>query len=274
MGVFVNYEYPKKWEKSESISKNIFDWIRTVQPVHRCLPDTFVSILRPGHVMRRERMKKLDECILVVDSVFQLHRIRQIQALQIEYYKTLAYGYVNALVNDEYDPYKFLAVNGAPAIYSTPAPVLKFTEEKKNSLTAVIGQNDDMKALNDISIRLAKDSHDLHSKSRGIGYGPDEILQTNRQVFNILGPHLGSHYGNIVIVFRREVLHHSDANFSIQSATSYHSGNAFQWRPCLGKNPGAQNERVQLFHSSKLLASVPGYEYTTALELITQTSHV
>ncbi|CAF4676902.1 unnamed protein product, partial [Rotaria magnacalcarata] len=70
------------------------------------------------------------------------------------------------------------------------------------------------------------------------------------------------------IVFKREILHHPDANFSIQAATSFASGNAFVLRPWLGTDPGSLDERVKLYHQSKLNASVPGYEHAAALELI------
>ncbi|CAF1678899.1 unnamed protein product [Didymodactylos carnosus] len=58
----------------------------------------------------------------------------------------------------------------------------------------------------------------------------------------------------------------------MQAATSYASGKSFKWRPWLGNNPSSKDDRIKLFHNSKLYASVDGYEYATALELIAMTS--
>ena len=138
---------------------------------------------------------------------------------------------------------------------------------KENYLSNIINRQalDEMKRK---AIEIAQASWQLKSKKTGFGHPPDVDLGTVHNVFSILGPNLGKHYGDIYIIFNREILHHPDSNFSIQAATSYHSGRVFKWRPWFDKDPGTSNERVKLFHSSKLHASVPGYEYAAALEII------
>ena len=106
----------------------------------------------------------------------------------------------------------------------------------------------------------------------GIGYDRDSLLKTHRHVFGVLGPHSGN-YGDIYIVFKREILHHPDANFTIQAATSYLSGNCSKWRPWFGTKLTSQDEQLKDFHASKLHAAVPGFEYAAALELIATASH-
>ncbi|CAF4577394.1 unnamed protein product, partial [Didymodactylos carnosus] len=89
-------------------------------------------------------------------------------------------------------------------------------------------------------------------------------------VFSILGPHTGQYYGDIVIVFKHELMLHPDANFTVQAATTFNSGITHKFRPWL-QNPGKQEERWKQFHSSKLHCSIEGYEYSAALELMATT---
>ncbi|CAF4942191.1 unnamed protein product, partial [Rotaria magnacalcarata] len=147
----------------------------------------------------------------------------------------------------------------------------KLITSKEVILSNILSKSE-MQIIKTKAIEIAQASIKLHSNPAGIGHPPDKELGTNRNVFTILGPHLGHYYGDVFIVFKREILHHPDANFSIQAATSYASGNCFKWRPWLGTDPGSQDARVKLFHSTKLHASIPGYEYATALELIATAS--
>ncbi|CAF5124413.1 unnamed protein product, partial [Rotaria sp. Silwood1] len=125
-----------------------------------------------------------------------------------------------------------------------------------------------MEAIKAKTMEIAEASMNLHMNPCGIGFGKDKDLGTDKTVFSILGPHLGHYYGDVFIVFKREILHHPDANFTIQAATSFISGNAFTSRPWLGADSGVHEERVKLYNASKLNASMPGYDYTAALELI------
>jgi hypothetical protein len=83
---------------------------------------------------------------------------------------------------------------------------------------------------------------------------------------------LGHNYGDIFIVFKREILHHPDTNISIQAATTFISGNAYKWRQWLGTDPCTTDERKKLYHESKLNASIPGCDNALALELMALTS--
>ncbi|CAF5053748.1 unnamed protein product, partial [Rotaria socialis] len=97
----------------------------------------------------------------------------------------------------------------------------------------------------------------------GIKYETDKALGTDKHVFSILGPHLGHYYGDIILVFKSEVMLHPDANFSPQAGTSFASGSTFKHRPWV-KDPGTEPERIKCFHESKLHCAVPGYEYAAA----------
>ena len=130
---------------------------------------------------------------------------------------------------------------------------------------------DDLTTIRHHSKTIVGASVGLHGTKSGIGYKPDEDFGTNKHVFSILGPHLGHYYGDIFIVFKREIMYHPDANFSIQAATTFgQSRNAYQQRPWL-KDPGDDKQRTQHYHWTKLHCSVPGYDYAAAMELMALT---
>ena len=255
----LHYIKKENWRplKTESISQDIIDWIRTVRPVHRCRPEIFESILLHGHVMSRDYMENLTKIPCVVDSVLQHSQIKQIKYANEGRCAHDTKTYVTALVQDEFDKQH----------KETRKELIKSTKVRLSHVLS----HDEIKSIEKKAIEIAQASIKLHSKPTGIGYTSDVALGTNKNVFSVLGPHTGT-YGDVFIVFKREILHHPDSNFSIQSATSYVSGNCFKWRLWLGDNPGSDSERIKLFHKSKLHASIPGYEYATALELIASVS--
>ena len=262
----IRYVQSQKWNRfpSKSIPKNIIDWIRTVQPVHRCKPDIFESILVHGHVMSRNYMDNLKKIPCVVHSILHHNRIQQIETLKKKIYADYTADYVTALVTAEFDK----NLDGTVSEAELLSPEIK----NKEVILSSILSPDDMKAIKTTATNIAQASIKLHSNPAGIGYKPDQDLGTNKNVFSILGSHSGQ-YGDIFIVFKRDILHHPDANFTIQAATSYASGNAFKWRPWLGPIPNSKDQQIDLFHTSKLHAAVPGYEYATAIELIAVASH-
>ncbi|CAF0936731.1 unnamed protein product [Rotaria sordida] len=278
-----NYIRKEKWEilKSESNLREIIDWIRTVQPVHRCRPEIFESILLHGHVMSRDYMENLKKSQCVIDSILQHSRLRRIKYLKEKKCAKNIKSYVTALVLDEFEKQfsknqsldetitKVPSSPSSPSSFSDIVNMETYKELIKNKevILSYILSEDDIKTIKTTAISIAQASIKLRSKPTGIGYERDKDLGTNKNVFSILGPHMGD-YGDVFIVFKREILHHPDANFSIQSATSYASGRAFKWRPWLGNDRGSQNDRINLFHKTKLHASITGYEYATALELI------
>ena len=260
------------------VSREIIGWMRTVQPVHRCNPIIFESIILHGHVMSRSQMDNLKISQFVANSVLHHSRIRRIEAMGIQSSEDIAKKYITDLVADEFDKKGFPAsLSTTSAIGSSPSPFSSNArangiKRNANILSSTINQRD-MDAIRDKAIEIAQASIKLHTNPAGIGYEIDKTLGTDHTIFSVLGPHLGHYYGDIFIVFKREILHHPDANFSIQAATSFASGRAYQWRPWLGTDPVLEVERIKRFHSSKLHAAVAGYDYAAALELIAITAH-
>ena len=273
------YIESEKWKQlsSGSIADEITDWIRTVQPVHRCSPEIFDSILLHGHVMGREYMEHLKKPKFVANCVLEHNQIRRIEQLKLPGYANHAREYVTALVDIKYKKKNFsndLAniVTQLSSSYDDDLKCLSSIVQKEETYLTPIISSANMKAIRTKAIEIAEASIKLFQNPAGIGYMPDKDLGTNKHIFSILGPHLGAYYGNVVIVFKREILHHPDANFTMQSATSYASGKAYKWRPWLGSIPSSKAEQIELFHKTKLHASVPDYEYATACELIALTS--
>jgi uncharacterized protein (TIGR02452 family) len=264
---------------SGSIPQEIINWLRIVQPIHRCNPIIFESILLHGHVMSREYMEHLKDPKFVANSVLQHSQIRHIEALKIKTLEDDARQYVTALINLEFEKKGFSSSTSVPPTtigsgaslpptpYSSTEYYTNIIKKKENKLSGIM-QSDDMNVLRSKAIEIAEASIKLHTDPAGIGYERDKILGTDKLVFSILGPHLGHYYGDVIIIFKREILHHPDANFSMQAATSFASGNAYHWRPWLDKDPGSTDERAKHYHRTKLHASIPGYDYAAALELM------
>ncbi|CAF3617331.1 unnamed protein product [Rotaria socialis] len=275
------YVENEKWEPlpSGSIPQNIIDWIRTVQPVHRCRPEIFESILLHGHVMSRDYMDNLKKSPCIIDSILQHNELRRIKYFKEKKCAKDIKEYVTALVIEELEGNNSENTKSDEhsrdnVLISPDGLASKSRKElirNKEVILSSILSEDEITTIKTKAIEIAQASIKLHSNPAGINHPPDKELGTNRNVFSILGPHLGQ-YGDVFIVFKREILHHPDSNFTVQAATSYASGRAFKWRPWLGTDPGSQDARVKLFHSTKLHASIPDYEYATALELIATTS--
>ncbi|CAF3383056.1 unnamed protein product [Rotaria socialis] len=278
------YIQSKKWKPlpSGNIPREIIDWLRFVKPVHRCNPIIFESILLHGHVMSRKYMQHLKNPIFVANSVLQHSRIKRIRGLQERVMADLAREFVIALVREQFEKKNFSPlITTAPILgdllYPTAAHVdsmayKKTAKDLEAYFSSVINSND-LDAIRNKAVEIADASINLHMNPSGIGFDKDHDLGTDKTVFSIIGPHLGHYYGDVFIVFKRSILHHPDANFSIQAATAYISGHAFQMRPWLGKDSGLRDENLKLYHGTKLNASVPGYDYATALELMALTSH-
>jgi uncharacterized protein (TIGR02452 family) len=273
-----NYIDSHKWRKSATISSDITDWIRALQPIHRCSKVTFESIIVHNHLLSRAQMNLLREPRFVTNAVVQHGRFRHIfKHLNDPTLEEHARELVHAIVSDEF------AKNSAKYPGAIPSPLLigvmpptsppastganhQYTIQMKENILRRNLDKGQIETIKSCAIAIAQASLNLCREPMGIGYGPDKALGTDKHVFSILGPHSG-HYGDIVLIFKQEVMYHPDSNFSIQAGTSFHSGNGYQWREWL-RDPGSVDERIKSFHHSKLHCSFPGYESAAALQLM------
>jgi hypothetical protein len=222
-------------------------------------------------------MERLRQAEFVANAVDQHPKVRKIlNHHNNTVLQRYAKDFIRALVAIEFDknaPASAYQIGGVAAALHQPyvrneqIDMVRMRESQlKLSLTP-----DEINSIRRRAIRIAEASLELHKNPMGIGHVPDELFGTNDHVFSILGPNLGSYYGDIFIVFKRELMFHPDSNFSIQAATTYgQSANAYKNRPWL-KDPGTMKDRVQYFHWTKLHCSLSGYDYAAAMELMAMT---
>ncbi|CAF3121371.1 unnamed protein product [Rotaria sp. Silwood2] len=256
------YAKKEKWTKA-SIPGELLDWIRGLQPVHRCSNIIFESILVHGHVMSREYMLRLRKPQFAANAVQQHTEVRKILNHQnLQSLNDNVLEYIEALVALEYTNH-----GTSESRSSSDKDELEHRIKSKERIISAVLRSKDIEVIKQNAIDVAKASLNLQANPAGIGYAPDKKLGTDKQVFSILGPHLGHYYGDIFIVFKHDVMRHPDANFSIQAATSFVSGNGYGkrlWSP----DPGTEDGRIADFHASKLHCAVPGYEHAAAMELM------
>ncbi|CAF1400775.1 unnamed protein product, partial [Didymodactylos carnosus] len=240
------------------VDKKVLQWIRALQPVHRCAPKIFESILIHGHVMGKSYMEKLTQPKFVAHTSVQHNRVRTIIDSQFPAVQEQIKELILALVDIEFMKEKILKddIQRKSTIVSREENALKHFLSEQN-----------IQIIREKTIEIARDSIKLHQHQTGIGYEVDADVRTNQHVFSILGPHTGHYYGDVIIVFKPEIMLHPDTNFTIQAATFFPGGYAYKCRPWL-TNPGSTPLRIEHFHSSKIHSTLDNYEYVTALELM------
>jgi uncharacterized protein (TIGR02452 family) len=274
------YTESQRWKPVKDTVEEITEWIRSLQPIHRCNRDIFESIAIHGHVMSRQYMDNLRNGQFVANAIEQHQNIRRIFN---QYNNPVLQGYgrdfIRAVVAIEFDKAARPRAlpNGLAGAAFRPAHVPSgqfHNVQLSESLMKRHLKQDEINFIRDLAIEIAKASLRLHANPTGIGYKPDESFGTNNHVFSILGPNLGHYYGDIFIVFTHELMFHPDSNFSIQAATTFgQSGNAYRHRPWL-RDPGTIKDRIQHYHWTKLHCSIPGYEYAAGMELMALREHV
>ena len=250
------YADVSNWKKA-NMSPEILHWIRALQPVHRCNPVVFQSILVHGHVTSRHYMQLLNRPSNVSKAVMQHSQVRLIFLRHDSHaVKESAFEYIKGLVMSEFSK------TGMDGITTTTldSEHEQHTNISKMRLKAASLNDNEIRVIHDWAVKIAWASNSLHGTPMGIGFDADEKMGTDKHVFSILSPHYGHYYGDIIITFRQEIRFHPDTNFSVQAATAFHSGRTYQQRPW-----------VQHFNKSKLHCSVPRYEHAAATELIAMT---
>ena len=268
-----SYTRAGNWGSPKRTMGEIIDWIRALPPVHRCDRTIFESILVHGHVMSRAYMDQLRKSLFVANAVGQHPRVRQILDPHSNPVLTkTAQEFIHALVSLEFaKSYTGIAVMGAPSSASDDNETQTKAVTRTEAQLKPYLKASDITEIREHAKRIADASLKLHQNKTGIAHGQDEILGTSNHIFSILGQNLGFFYGDIFIVFNREIMRHPDANFSIQAATTFgQSQRAYQERPWL-KDPGTPAARVEHFHQTKLHCSIPNWEEPAAMELMALT---
>ena len=246
--------------KETKVLEELREWIRALQPVHRCRKEIFESILVHGHVMSRKYMEKLEQPRCVANAVLQHNQVRAVLLKNYNHaVKKNAFKLILALVMAEFSK---TGADGITVLSSDHEEQLKIAT---NKLRLTLNDKD-FKIISDWTIKIAQASVALHGAPMGIGFDVDAKMETDKHVFSILGPHCGHYYGDIVITFKQEIMFHPDSNFSVQAATSFNTGRTYTKRTWT-TDPTTAEKRVEDFHRAKLHCSVPRYEYAAAIEL-------
>ncbi|CAF3338093.1 unnamed protein product [Rotaria socialis] len=258
-----NYVEASNWAKAK-ISEDILNWIRALQPVHRCAPHIFTSILVHGHVMSRDYMSLLIKPRCVVQAVLQHSQVRSIFLRHsAPAVRQNAKELIKLLVRSEFLKAGSAEVPTLDADHDNQVNIIQ--KKLKPPL-----EKQDIQTIYDWTAKIVAASIELSQNLAGIGFDVDKKLGTDKHVFSILGPHCGTYYGDIVITFKQELMFHPDSNFSFQAGTGFFSGRVYAYRPWL-TDPTTEEQRIEHFHHSKLHCSYPRYEYAAAAELIAST---
>ncbi|CAF1338910.1 unnamed protein product [Adineta steineri] len=252
---------------SSSVSPEIIDWIQTVRPVYRCGLEVFESILLHEHVMSRGYMENFKRPKFLAFCVMQRSRITSIGSLATDIHRQHVQNYITALISDVYRQNQFLKSD-----FTYPNDQQNTIQRDDNVLLQIISQ-DDVKLIRELTMQIAQAAIKLHMNFVSTNHSLDVNSEIDKHVLSVLGSHLNYDCRDIVIVFKREVLHHPDANFSIQPFVSYQSEKYNQYQPWLAAEMQYSNDRLKMFHETKLHASIPGYEQAAATELIALTSY-
>ena len=225
-------------EASLKVSQTARQCIRALFPVYQCSKKLFEAILVHGHVMSSDYLSQLTETDHLVRAIEQNRRIQPIiEPHRGQPTEDRIRSFIRAILTVERSsPYSNGDVIRREEKYLTDFLT-------RGELDVIIRQ---ILTISDATKHL----DDQDSKS-------EKCLRTR------LAPVLGLDNGEIVLVFRREVMHHPDANFSIQARNAFAQGTVFENCRWI-KDPRTARERIDEFHRSKLHCSIPGYEDTAA----------
>ncbi|CAF3945455.1 unnamed protein product, partial [Rotaria sp. Silwood1] len=230
-----------KWDQTTiTISDELKQWIRALQPTHRCNKLIFESILVHGHIMSRDHMNSLTKSDSVAKAAKHHTKIKRIfDKINNPSVKQTCEEYIKILVEIQFNK-----IGKTKTVSESLEDELLKSKLKLNRLHRYV-TSEDVETIQALTIEIAEGSLQLHSSPTGIGFGFDQSLGTNKHVFGVLGPHTGYYYGDIILVFRHELMYHPDSNFSIQAATTFgQSKNAYKFRPWL-TDPGSPETRIE-----------------------------
>jgi hypothetical protein len=93
-------------------------------------------------------------------------------------------------------------------------------QTKKKILSTTLTQKE-LDAIRRCTGDIAQVSLNINKEPMGMGYNADKALGTDKHIFSVLGPHRGQSYGEIVLVFKRDLMLHPASHFSIPAATLF-----------------------------------------------------
>lgn len=262
------------WEKINTIPPDITKWIRLLQPIHRCGKHIFESILVYEKLMSRACINLLQNPRFVTNVILEHNQLRNIlSCLRTRTLMDHARDLIQAIVTTEFNNQtRFPAI--IPIVDASHSKVVMddavnpdcIIQMKRDILSAILSEKD-LNIIHNCAVNIAQASLNLNQVPVGMGFHGDKELGTDKNVFGILGPHRGQYYGEIVLVFKRELMFNPSSYFSIPAATLFQNNNIYNCLPWM-VDYGTKDARIRQFHESKLHCSILGYEYAAATILI------
>ncbi|CAF3923209.1 unnamed protein product [Rotaria sp. Silwood1] len=242
-----NYAESLKLKTPLSIPHQIIKCIRGLSPIYQCSKAVFELILGHGHVMSGERIEKLTSPQGLIQSIQQNKHIQSI--INQHKYQPIEdhiNDYIKAIVSAAYNrrgrqPQS--KITEYASAYS-PATLLDKsfddTIQKEEKFLKGSLSHEEVDTIRRWTVKITEAAFNLSTNA----VSSDQVSE--KHIMTVFGPHLRQKDGDIVLVFKREVMFHPDAKFSIQF-----------------------NAQLEQFHQSQLHCSIYGYEYAAAVALIT-----
>ncbi|CAF1509985.1 unnamed protein product, partial [Didymodactylos carnosus] len=159
-------------------------WIRSLQPVYRCNPKIYESVLIHGHVMGRSFVRKLKNPEFAAYTTNRHARIRQILNYKGEAMNRQVQELIKPLVELEFIKAKFIKDDGQEQVKS-------YLISSKTNVFKSFLSDDDIHAIKRKTQEIAQDSIQLCQNQTVIGHHVDAAVGINEYAVNILCPHTG-----------------------------------------------------------------------------------
>eukprot|EP00179_Madagascaria_erythrocladioides_P018660 CAMPEP_0198343284 /NCGR_PEP_ID=MMETSP1450-20131203/59012_1 /TAXON_ID=753684 ORGANISM="Madagascaria erythrocladiodes, Strain CCMP3234" /NCGR_SAMPLE_ID=MMETSP1450 /ASSEMBLY_ACC=CAM_ASM_001115 /LENGTH=538 /DNA_ID=CAMNT_0044048441 /DNA_START=21 /DNA_END=1634 /DNA_ORIENTATION=+ len=184
--------------------------VQRMLPSHRCRLPIFRSILKLGHAISRSHMDALADHRAVAREALNHPTVRALGADTVVWQRVVRLSELfnmnfvrrTAQLTADVDHEQRLLRETLRGSRLMRGVTGKEAEARANELVRRV-----MKVLKDV----ATAAKELQANKTGIGFEDDVKLGTNNHVFAILGPHFGHYYGDIVIIFKQDVLLHPDS---------------------------------------------------------------
>ncbi|CAM4788960.1 unnamed protein product [Rotaria magnacalcarata] len=273
-------DYAKKLplRASLSIPTAIPRFIRKWVPIYQCSKGIFELILAHGHVMSNKTIEELQMPNLLIQTIQRNKQIESIANL----YKNKSIldhinNYIKAIFFIEYNrrvcQTKPTITNERSTTCFPPSTTTSDdadlndtirTEEKY--LKEMLSQKE-VDIIRRSTITIVQVSLDSQMHPGDLRKTPNESFSPDKHICTIFGPQLRCDHGDIVLVFKRKVMLHPDANFCLQSEDAFLNGNAFMQRPWM-KDSGSFHGRMKQLQEAKLHCSIVGHDYAAAADLM------
>ncbi|CAF1353937.1 unnamed protein product [Adineta steineri] len=248
-----HYAESLKFKTPLSISRSILKCIQSLSPIYQCSKEIFELILIHGHVMSTEYIKQLMDSRVVIQTIQQNKLIQKIIiSNQNQANGDHINNYIQAISCAEFN--KRLQRSSS----SSPEENFNDTIRTKEKFLKSILTRNEIDKIRDFTIQMIDAILNLSKNINDT---------SEKHITGILAPNLHRNNEDIVLVFKRDVLYHPDANVSIQSKNSFLDGTTFTDRPWI-TDSGTSKKRLEQFHKSLLHCSIQGYDYAIASELL------